>query len=156
MPSTTYIRYEKNKGFWITEGDFEIISAFVVNAFEKIGLKNKPEWYLEIFEDFDEVMKGHQQRVMHILFADSLDFIPERESKIIEVFELTKKLIHEEGEKLSPEKLNKMQKLKDRPHTIVEWTGPLYTDDMIHVVDIMIKMLKREWNDGDYKVEFKY
>jgi hypothetical protein len=156
MPSTTYIDYEKNKGFWITEGDFEIISAFVVNAFEKIGLQNKPEWYLEIFEDFDEIMKGHQQRVMHILFDDSLAFIKKRELQIIEVFELARKLIQEEGEKLLPEKLNKMQDIKDRPYTIVEWTGPLYTDDMIHVVDIMIKMLKREWHDGDYKVEFKY
>lgn len=156
MPSTTYIRYERNKGFWIGEFDFEIISAFIVNAFEQIGLNNKPDWYLEIFEDFEEIMKGHQQRVMHVLFDDSLAFIPERESEIIEVFELAKNLIQDEGEKILPEKLNKMQDIKDWPQTQVEWTGPLYTDDMIHVVDIMIKMLKKEWNDGDYKVEFKY
>ena len=142
--------------FWIRESKLEIISAFIVNAFVEKGIQNKPDWYLEIFEDFDEIMKGHQQRVMHILFEDSLDFIKERELQIIEVFELAKKLIQKEGEKLLPERLNKMQDVKDRPHTIVEWTGPLYTDDMIHVVDIMIKMLKREWHDGDYKVEFKY
>jgi hypothetical protein len=49
-----------------------------------------------------------------------------------------------------------MQDIKDWPQTQVEWTGPLYTDDMINVVDIMIKMLKKEWNDGDYVAEFKY
>ena len=156
MPSTTYISYERNKGFRITEGDFEIISAFVVNAFEQIGLQNKPEWYLGIYEDFDEIMKGHQQRVMYVLFDDYLAFVPERELEVIKVFELTKELIKQEGEKLLPEKLNKMQEIKDRPYTQVEWTGSLYTDDMIHVVDMMIKMLKKEWNDGDYKVEFKY
>lgn len=156
MPSTTYIRYEKNKGFWIGEFDFEIISTFIVKAFEQIGLQNKPDWYLSIYEDFDEIMKGHQQRVMFVMFDDYLDFIPERESEIIKVFEVAKKLIQEEGEKLFPEKLNKMQEIKDWPQTQVEWTGPLYTDDMIHVVDIMIKILKKEWNDGDYKVEFKF
>ena len=156
MPSTTYIRYERKKGFWIRESKLEIISAFIVNAFVEKGMQNKTDWYLEIFEDFDEIMKGHQQRVMHILFEDSLDFKPERENEIIQVFELAKKIIQEQGEKLLPEKLNKMQSVKDWPHTVVEWTGPLYTDDMIHVVDIMIKMLKKEWHDGDYKVEFKY
>jgi len=156
MPSTTYIRYEKNKGFWIREFKFEIISSFIVNAFEQIRLKDKPEWYLEIFEDFEEIMKGHKQRVMHVLFDDSLAFIPEREFEIIEVFELAKKLIQDEGEKLLPEKLNKMQDIKDWPQTQVEWTGPLYTDVMINVVDIMIKMLKKDWNDGDYVAEFKY
>ncbi|QGK72785.1 hypothetical protein [Flavobacterium sp. SLB02] len=155
MPSTTYIRYEKNKGFWIGEFEFEIITAFIVNAFEEIGLKDKPEWYLEIFEDFEEITKGHQQRVMHILFDDSLAFITKRESEIIKVFELAKKLIQQEGEKLLPEKLNKMQDIKDWPQTQVEWTGPLYTDDMIHVVDIMIKMLRKEWNDGNYAAEFR-
>lgn len=156
MASTTYIRYEKNKGFWIGEFDFEIISAFIVKAFEQIGLQNKPDWYLGIYEDFDEIMKGHQQRVMFVLFDDYLAFIPERESEIIKVFEVAKKLIQEEGEKLFPEKLNKMQDIKDWPQTQVEWTGPLFTDDMINVVDIMIKMLKKEWDDGDYKVKFKY
>jgi hypothetical protein len=156
MASTTYISYEKDKGFWIREFKFEIISAFIVNAFEQIGLQNKPEWYLGIYEDFDEIMKGHQQRVMFVMFDDYLDFIPERESEIIKVFEVAKKLIQEEGEKLFPEKLNKMQEIKDWPQTQVEWTGPLYTDDMINVVDIMIKMLRKEWNDGDYKVEFKH
>ncbi|MFH6956755.1 hypothetical protein ACHRV1_05060 [Flavobacterium aquidurense] len=156
MPSTTYISYEENKGFWIGEFDFETISAFIVNAFEQIGLKDKPEWYLGIYEDFDEIMKGHLQKVMFVLFDDYLAFIPERESEIIEVFELAKNLIQDEGEKLLPEKLNKMQDIKDWPQTQVEWIGPLYTDNMIHVVDIMIKMLKKEWNDGDYKVEFEY
>lgn len=156
MPSTTYISYEKDKGFWIREFKFEIIAAFIVNAFEQIGLEDKPEWYLETFEDFYEITKGHQHGIMFILFDDYLAFNTKRELQIIEVFELAKRLIQEEGEKLLPEKLNKMQDIKDRPHTIVEWTGPLYTDDMIHVVDIMIKMLKREWHDGDYKVQFKY
>jgi hypothetical protein len=155
MPSTTYISYEEKKGFRITEIKFEIISAFIVRAFEQIGLTDKPEWYLEIYEDFAEIMKGHQQRVMFILFDDYLAFIPERELKIIEVFELAKKLIQEEGEKLFPEKLNKMQELKDWPQTQVEWISPLYTDDLINVVDIMIKMLRKEWNDGDYVAEFK-
>jgi predicted nuclease with RNAse H fold len=156
MPSTTYIDYEENKGFWIREFKFEIISAFIVDAFKQIGLENRPEWYLEAFEDFDEIAKGHLQRMMVVLFDQHLAFNKERELEIIEVFELAKKLIQIQGEKLLPEKLNKMQEIKDRPHTIVEWTGPLYTDDMIHVVDIMIKMLKREWHDSNYKVEFKY
>lgn len=156
MPSTTYISYEKKKGFQIGEYEFEIISAFIVKAFQQIGLQNKHEWYLGIYEDFEEIIKGHQQRVMFVLFDDYLVFIPEKESEIIEVFELAKKLIQDEGEKLPPEKLNKMQDIKDWPQTQVEWTGPLYTNDMINVVDIMIKMLKKEWNDGDYVAEFKY
>lgn len=155
MPSTTYISYEKNKGFRITEVKFEIICAFIVNAFEQTGLKDKPEWYLEIFEDFEEIMKGHRQRVMFVLFDDSLAFILERESEIIEILELAKKLIQEEGEKIPLEKLNKMQEVKDWPQTRVEWISPLYTDDLICVVDIMIKMLKKEWNNGDYVAEFK-
>lgn len=156
MPSTTYISYEKNKGFRIRESKFEIISTFIVNAFEQIGLKDKPKWYLETFEDFDEIMRGHQQKVMYVLFNYHLAFIPERESEVIEVLGLAKKLIEQEGEKLLPEKLNKMQEIKDWPQTQVEWTAPLYTDDMICVINIMIKMLKREWEDGDYVAEFKY
>lgn len=154
MPSTTYISYVEKKGFRITEVKFEIISAFIVKAFEQIGLINKPDWYLGIYEDFEEIMKGHQQRVMFVLFDDYLAFISERELKIIEVFELAKKMIEEEGEKLLPEKLNKMQDVKDWPQTQVEWITPLYTDDLICVVNIMIKMLKKEWNDGDYVAKF--
>jgi hypothetical protein len=156
MPSTTYINYEENKGFWIIEVKFEIVSAFIVNAFEQIGLKEKPEWYLEIFENFEEIMKGHRQRVMYVLFDDYLAFNPKREYEIIEVFELAKKLIQKEGEKIPLEKLNKIQEVKDWPQTRVEWISPLYTDDLIHVVDIMTKMLKKEWNERDYVAKFKY
>ncbi|OHT45002.1 hypothetical protein [Flavobacterium tructae] len=156
MPSTTYINYEEKKGFWIGEFTFEIICAFIVTAFEQITLQDKPDWYLEIFEDFDEIRKGHLQRRMVLLLEDYLAFLPEKENKIIEVFELAKKLIQNEGEKILPEKLNKMQDIKDWPQTEVEWTGPIYTDDMIHVVDIMILMLKKEWTEQDYTVVFKY
>ena len=92
MPSTTYINYEEKKGFWIGEFTFEIICAFIVTAFEQITLQDKPDWYLEIFEDFDEIRKGHLQRRMVLLLEDYLAFLPEKENKIIEVFELAKKL----------------------------------------------------------------
>lgn len=151
----TYIRYEQKKGFWISEYTFEIISDFVCKAFEKEGLKNKPEWYTDLYDDFDQIRLGHVQGYCVVLFEDRLAFETEREEKIIEVFEIAKKLIEKEGEMLTVNKLNQMQDIKDWPDTAVEWIGPLYTKDMLEVVEIMIKMMKKEWTESNYEPDFK-
>lgn len=155
MARITNIFYEKDKGFWIDESDFEIICAYIVKAFEEKGLKNQEEWYIELYEDFEDIMKGHKQKTMFITF-ELLDNLQEREEKIISVLESYKTLISKEGEKLSAEKMNKMQAVKDwGEYTKVEWVGPLYTADMLQTIDIMIAMLKHEWTDGKFMMKFR-
>lgn len=68
MAQTTYISYEPKKGFWISINYFELISYYITQAFEKKGLDNKPEWFKEIYEEFNEARLGHLRNYMVILF----------------------------------------------------------------------------------------
>jgi hypothetical protein len=154
MPSITYIKYIPEKGFWINEFDLEIVCTYIADAFEQKGLKTKSNWYMEIYEDFLDIKLGRKQRMMFIGFK-LLEFKSEREEEIINILRYAKKNIEKEGEELSAAKLNDMQKVKDRLQTHVEWTGPIKTEDLSNVIDIMIRMIKKEWTDGDYVVRFK-
>lgn len=146
---TSQHTYEKNKGFWIHEADFEIVSHYIALAFKQKELSNKPEWYLNIYEDFQEISKGHYQNYAYLNFKDDLNFKKERELQIIEILELTKDIVLKEGDYLTKEKLNSIDKKnKDwGEDTRVEWIANIYTEDIIGVIDILIKMLKHQWHE---------
>lgn len=145
---TSYHTYSKEKGFYIKESYFELVSYFIVQSFIDEGLENKPIWYLNIYEDFLEITNGHIQGYAYLNFEGDLEFIEEREQEIIDILVKAIDIIALEGEKISYHKLNTWEEgKKDWPDTKIEWIADIYTEDLVNVINILIKMLKHEWEE---------
>ncbi|WP_299674407.1 hypothetical protein [uncultured Dokdonia sp.] len=153
---TSYHTYDKGKGFWIKESYFELVSYFIVKSFINEELEDKPMWYLDVYEDFLDITNGYVQGYAYLNFEGDLEFIEEREQEIIVILEKAIDIIVLEGEKVSYNKLNKWEEdKKDWPDTKIEWISDVYAEDLINVVNILMKMLKHECKeniDVDWKV----
>ncbi len=62
---------DKNKGFWINEAYFELISHFVVLAFKEKELEKNPDWYLSVYDDFLDISSGHVQGYAYLTLKDA-------------------------------------------------------------------------------------
>ncbi|GGG23219.1 hypothetical protein GCM10011344_24950 [Dokdonia pacifica] len=146
---TSYHTYNKEKGFYIKESYFELVSFFIVKSFINEELEDKPIWYLNIYEDFLDITNGHVQGYAYFNFEGDLEFIEEREQEIIVILEKAIDIITLEGDKIPYNKLNKWEEdKKDWPDTKIEWISDVYTEDLINVINILIKMLKHEWKEN--------
>lgn len=148
MKTSFHTYNDKNKGFWINEAYFELISHFVVLAFKEKGLEDKPEWYLSVYDDFLDISSGHVQGYAYLTLKDDLEFDSERELEIIKVLEKAINLIKNHGEEVKTKKLNEFETLnKDwGKDTIVTWIENIKTSDLTYILEILIKMLKQEWD----------
>lgn len=154
--SLTQIDYDnKRSGFWIHEGHMEKISHYIARAFEELGLENKEEWYIELYEDFDMAGKAIKRSWLVFSFEDYLGFDPAKEQALIQVLEKTKQNIQAKGEEISKHELNEIEANALQPRVLGDLQKVIKTKDIIHVLDIMIKMFKHEWPESDYRVYFE-
>lgn len=153
--ATTFINYEKDKGFEINEAFMEILSNFICQVFESRGLDIKPQWYIELYEDFDLCTKGTYQNWMAFNFEDYLENDTAKEKELISILEETKSLIAKNGEEVSIITLQKFEEKKDMEENRNKWTIPIKTKDLINLTEILIKMFKYEWKENDYSVIFE-
>lgn len=151
----TFINYGKNKGFEINEAFMEILSNFICQTFENRGFGSKPQWYTDMYEDFDLCSKGVYQNWMSFVFEDYLNNDVSRENELINILEETKTLISSEGEKIGLAELQKLEDRKISEDSKNKWNIPIQTSDLISVLDILIKILRYEWKSDNYKVTFE-
>jgi len=152
------IKYNYNnerKGFWLEERFIEVLSYYVSLIFEKKGLENKPEWYLEVYDDFLTITHGYNTGVQAILFEDNLQFIKDREQEIISVLEDTKELLYSKGKEISLDELrNETESRKITEDLKNGWDFPVQVKSLVAITDLMIQLFKHEWKE-DREVWFE-
>lgn len=155
MRGDTFIDYERHKGFWINESFMEIFCNFISQAFEKKGLTNKPEWYIELYEDINDTAKGLSSTYLVILFEDYLENKADREIEFVNILKDTKSLIQQKGKEIGYMELRKLEENKYDEKIRNKWTVGIQTKDLIALTDILISMINHEWESKDYRVEFE-
>jgi len=140
--------YLDGKGFWIKESYFEIVSHFITEAFKQYGLIDQPSWFIDIYEDFNDIAKGYKQSYAYFHFKDNLKFIKDREDVLLDVLGLAIHQVNEEGEVVTKDRLNSIEEEnKDwGEDTRVLWIKDIKVSFITNVIDILIRMLKHEWN----------
>lgn len=149
-----YIDYEEDKGFWLEERFLEVLSYYVCLVFEKKGLEDRPEWYLEVYDDFLVITHGYNSGNQGFLFKEYLDFKKEREGVVISILEETKKMLLSKGKEIGLEELAKTEERKIHKDFVNDWPIPLQVNSFIIVIDFMIQMFQHKWEE-DRTVWFK-
>ena len=145
MTRDMFIDYEKNKGFWIEERFTEVLSYYVCLIFEKRGLEDKPEWYLEVYDDFLTITHGYNSGIQGFLFEDYVNFKEKREREIISILQDTKVLLQSKGKEISPEELDTTESRKIHSDFVNEWPIPIQTKSLITVLNFMIQLFEHKW-----------
>ncbi|HZY37671.1 MAG TPA: hypothetical protein VFE53_13530 [Mucilaginibacter sp.] len=151
MPNTTHISY-KDKGFWIPESFIEVLSQYVCETFESIGLDNFSSALLEIYDDCHFNRNGSNVEMVN----NGLDNINDLADKVtfIDVLEKTKKFILSNGFELSVSTLNEFESKKLARSFMSNWTLPIKTQSLVATIDIIEKMLNETWESSNYGVYY--
>jgi len=153
MPET-FIDYETDKGFGISEAFLEVLSNFICQVFEEKGLANKSEWYLNLYNEFDIARKGLRQGYLGFLLKKFLnDQVKEQE--FVSILKATKSKIQNKGTEIRIQDLNSLEKNKPKDVFKNNWTIPIKTKDLVNVLDILIKMINGEWQSTTHRVIFE-
>lgn len=152
---TTFIEYEKDKGFWIDEGFMEIACNFIVQTFDKIGLENKPEWYVDLYEELSVCAEGVRSGYLGIAFDECLDFDASREAEFVSILSDTKEYIIQKGNQISFTELRELEEKKYDDEVRHNWTINIETGDLLQLLDVLTKMVQHKWSQKDYRIEFK-
>jgi hypothetical protein len=154
MSTVTGINYIDKNVLWIREQFVESLSNYVCQVFESQGLDGKPEWYIEIYEEFDVVRKGLRPGYVGFVWEDDLQNDSSREAEIIAILEEAKTMIAAKGKEISTHELNELEQNREIVEYRQNWPLPVQTKDYIQVLDIFIKMLKHEWMES-YDMTFE-
>jgi len=149
MRRDTKIEYNYNnerKGFWLEERFIEVLSYYVCTIFEKRGLEDRPEWYLNVYDDFLTIIKGYNTGNQGFLFEDDLQFLKDREEEVISILEETKELLFSKGKEISLDELrNTTESRKIAEDLKNGWDFPVQVKSLITITDFMIQLFKHEW-----------
>jgi hypothetical protein len=152
MPSEALIQY-KEKGFWIPEAFIEVLSQYICEAYEQIGLDEFPENLKEIYNECDSNRSGASIGMVNILLDEYI--VNESEKNLLfSVFEQTKILLQLKGTELSIADLNSFEDHKVDDYFKSEWHFPIKTQSLIATLNIMEQMLNETWESSNYGVYY--
>lgn len=152
MSRDTRISNKDAKGFWIDIADVEVLSHFLIQIFDKHNLKSKNEAFDDMYDDLILNRQGirYSMTNIYLQFLENQDDI----YTMIQVLEEAKILISELGEFITVDFINGLNQYRDKPEQW-NWSKPIYTSSFIKVLDIMILMLKNEWQETDKRIWLK-
>lgn len=153
MSKETIIKY-KEKGFWINQAFLEILSQFVCEAFENIGLSTFSSNLKDIYEDCNSNRKGEKIGMVNILFDDSIVSSIDKAS-INRVLEQSKTLILLNGDEIDIHKLNLIESQKNDDYFKNTWSIPIKTQSLISTVSIIQQMINGTWEPEMSSIYFE-
>ncbi|MGY0041042.1 hypothetical protein [Pedobacter sp. NJ-S-72] len=152
MAREAYIKYE-GKGFWIPESFIEVLSDFICNTYENLGLNTFSQSLQKIYYECYYNRNGENIGVVNILLDNHISNQTDKNS-LINIFEQTKILILSKGIELSIADLNAFENRKADDYFKSEWRYPIKTQSLVKTIDIMIQLLNGTWQSSNYGVYF--
>jgi hypothetical protein len=152
MSEITTIEYN-SQVFWIPPYFIEVLSDYICQVFESVGLANLPP----------NIQKGYIYCVLNrngeaIGMVDiPLDgFLKNDTDKavFIDLLNQTKALIRSKGPELSIETLDAFESRKTSDYFKSPWAFPIQTQSLIATIDIIIQMINGTWTSNNYSVHY--
>jgi hypothetical protein len=152
MANTTYIHFNSH-GFWIHQAFIEVLSDFICETFENIGIDTFSRGLQDIYEDCDLNRKGVSIGMVTILFDK---YITNTADKIalINLLNQTKTLISSKGSELSIATLEDFESRKADDYFKCPWAFPIKTQSLTATIDMIIQLLNGTWNSDNYSIYY--
>ena len=144
MAQETRINYQ-GQGFWIPEAFIEILSQFICETFEGLGLNNFSAALQGIYDDCDGNRSGEKIGVVNISFDYYINNVTDK-ANLISVLQQTKTLIMSQGTQLSISTLNEFESNKTDDYFKNTWRYPINTQSLAATIDIIVQVLNGTWN----------
>lgn len=140
-------------GFWIRPSYIEVLSEYVCETFESIGVSTFSQGLQNIYIECDSNRKGENIGMVDILF-DLFITSSNDKTSLMNLFEQTKTLIFSKGSQLSIEILDEFEKRKTVDEDKIHWAFPIQTSSLAATVNIMIQVLNGTWASNNYEVYY--
>ncbi|MDO3641331.1 hypothetical protein [Mucilaginibacter sp. L3T2-6] len=152
MDNITYIKFNSH-GFWIHQAFVEVLSDYICQTFEDLGVDTFSENLKKIYRICDSNRLGENIGMVGIPFDRT---ITNNADKVImlDILNQTKTLIASKGAELSLAMLEAFESRKTDDYFRVPWNFPIKTQSLIATIDIIIKVLNGTWTSDNYSVYF--
>lgn len=152
MPNTAYITF-KSKGFWIPECFIEVLSDYICETFESIGINTFSKNVENVYMSCKFNREGSLIGMVNISLDRNITN-DEDKATLINVLNQTKTLIASKGPKLDIETLDAFESRKVDDYFKSSWAFPIKTQSLTATIDIIIQMLKGMWDLDNYSVYY--
>ena len=127
----------QNKGFWIEDIFIEVLSHFICESYENIGLNNFNSNVIGVYESCDMNRKYATYPIIHFSeITNSTDA-----QTLINVFEQAKPLILAYGNEINTSQLNLLEATKTEVYFRHNWTKTIKTSSLVTTLSVMQELL---------------
>lgn len=148
----TFIDYQNNKGFWITESFMQLVWCYVLQEIIKpqYNFTNKQE----IVEDIELDINGIHSGYLVLTWNDYLINSSE-EQTMIQVLQNVRTTLQNKGTFIS---IEEQKTIATEDHTFEYILGrkPFPTAELIRVIDALIQMLEGTWTSTNYNMDLNW
>ena len=148
----TKINY-KGKGFWIEECFIELLSDYIAQTFETIGLNTFSTRLLQIYDDCDSNRSGESSGMVGILL-DKYIISVEDINILISVLQQTKTTIAAIGSEITINQLNQFEDNKSDSYFASYWSIPVKTQSLLSTLDLMISLLNQTYEKTSTNINY--
>ncbi len=152
MAQDTHIKYQ-GKGFWISECYIELLSQYICEVFESIGLNTFNQDILSIYEDCDVNRKGVNYGMVNILLDEYITNSTDK-ANLISVLNQTKSHIQSIGSEISISQLNQFENNKTMDEFKSPWTFTVKTQSLIATLDLIIQILNGTYSENNTDIQY--
>jgi len=147
--ATTFIKYQNNKGFHITESFMQLAFYYI---HQEIILPN----YVfinkqEIIESMEDDINGSTKTYFVLMWHNDLINSTE-EQTMIQVLQNVKTTLQNKGAFISVAEMQAIP-TEDRTFKWLFCENPFHTADLIKIIDALIQMLQGTWESTNYNMD---
>jgi hypothetical protein len=139
MSHTTLIKYQ-NKGIWLNEAFIEVLSQYLCETFETIGINEFSQNLSKLYYSLDGNRAGEYYGMVNILL-DQYVLTAADKDFLINVITQTKILIASKGIELSISTLNTFENTKANSYFKNTWLYPIKIQSLIATLEIVEQLL---------------
>jgi hypothetical protein len=152
MSDITSIEFN-NTGFWIPPSFVEVLSDYLCQTFENIGVNIFSQNLQKIYITCDLNRKGESIGMVS-LPLDRYITNADDKATLINIFNQTRILINSVGEELGITALEDFENRKSDDYFKEPWAFPIKTVSLTATLDIIIQLLNGTWTFNSYSVYY--
>jgi hypothetical protein len=149
----TFIDYKEGKGFEINETYMQLAIHYIYTETKKSQhtFSNKQD----LLGDFEDKINGYRNGYLILGWDNEVITSHTEEQTMLQVLQNVKSTLHSKGSYIS---LSELQSIptEDKDFKLLYSRKPFPTDELIKIIDALIKMLQGNWDSTNYSMEINY
>jgi hypothetical protein len=143
----------QGKAFWTEECFIELLSKYICQTFENIGLNTFNASLMNIYMDCDGNRSGVCVGYVNILFNENITNNTDK-TTLINILNQTKTIVLSLGTTISVAQLNQFEDSKEDPVFANYWVYPVQTQSLASLLDLFIDLLNGTYPISNGSVHF--